>query len=218
VAYKEAITRAARAEGRFVKQTGGHGQFGVVDIQIEPRERGAGFEFVDDTKGGSVPREYIGPVEHGVKQALETGQLAGYPVIDVSVRLLDGQYHPVDSSEIAFRNAGALAVREALERADEVLLEPIMKLEINTPEEFFGDVLADLNGRRGQIQGVEHRGKLQIIRAIAPLAETFEYPTDLRSLTQGRATYSMEFDHYGKVPVDVTEKIAGGRVKRPARA
>jgi elongation factor G len=218
VAYKETITSAARAEGRFIRQTGGHGQFGVVDIQVAPRERGAGFEFVDATKGGAIPREYISPVENGVRQALETGGLAGYPVIDVSVTLLDGQYHPVDSSELAFRHAGSLAIREALERADEVLLEPIMKLEINAPEEFFGDVLADLNGRRGHVAGVEHRGRLQIIRALVPLAETFEYPTDLRSLTQGRATYSMEFDHYGEVPAELADRIAGGRIKKPARA
>ncbi|MBI4571091.1 MAG: elongation factor G, partial [Chloroflexi bacterium] len=218
VAYKETITRSAKAEGRFVKQTGGHGQFGVVEIEITPLPRGAGIDVIDATKGGSIPKEYISPAKTGIKQALETGILAGYPVIDAAVSLIDGQYHPVDSSEIAFRNAGILAVREVLERADPVLLEPIMKLEISTPDDFFGDVLNDINSRRGQIVGVEQRGKLQILRALLPLAEAFGYATDLRSLTQGRATYSMEFDHYAQVPGDVAERIAGTRVKKPARA
>jgi len=218
VAFKEAIRRAARAEGRFVKQTGGHGQFGVAEIEIHPRERGAGFEFVDATKGGSIPREYIPAVKQGVTQALETGPVAGFPVIDVSVSLIDGQYHPVDSSEIAFRSAGILAMREALHRAEPVLLEPIMKLEIVTPEEQFGDVLGDVNSRRGQILGMEQRGKLQVIRATIPLAESFGYATTLRSLTQGRGTYSMEFDHYNQVPPDVTARVTGGRPKTPVRA
>ncbi|MEX1253477.1 MAG: elongation factor G, partial [Dehalococcoidia bacterium] len=218
VAYKETIRRTARAEGRFVRQTGGHGQFGVVEIEMSPREHGAGFEFIDATKGGSIPREYIPPVQAGVRQALETGTLAGYPVLDVSVSLLDGQYHPVDSSELAFRNAGILAVREGLDRADPVLLEPIMKLEINAPEDFFGDVLADVSGRRGHVVGVEHRGKLQIIRVVVPLAEAFGYATDLRSLTQGRATYSMEFDRYQEVPREIADRISAGRVRKPARA
>jgi elongation factor G len=218
VAYKEAIGRAARAEGRFIKQTGGHGQFGVVEIEAAPRERGAGFEFTDATKGGSIPKEYIPAVQAGVRQALDTGILGGYPVIDVQVRLLDGKYHPVDSSEIAFRNAGILAIREAMERADPMLLEPIMKLEISTPEESFGDVLGDLNSRRGQIQGVEARGKLQVIRALVPLAESFGYATGLRSLTQGRGTYSMEFDHYERVPADIAERVMGGSRRQPVRA
>ena len=218
VAFKETTTRSARVEARFIQQSGGHGQFAVVEIELEPRERGAGFEFVDATRGGSVPREYISSVEAGVRQALETGVLAGYPVIDVRVTLLDGQDHPVDSSELAFRNAGILAIREALNRADSSLLEPIMKLEISTPENFFGDVLADINGRRGQVDGVEARANLQIIRARLPLAESFGYATDLRSLSQGRATYSMEFNHYQTVPTQVAERIAGGRIKKPARA
>ncbi len=218
VAFKETITSTARAEGRFVRQTGGRGQFGVAEIEIAPRERGAGSEFIDATKGGSIPKEYIPAVKAGVKQALETGTLAGYPVIDTSVTLLDGSYHPVDSSELAFRNAGILAVREVLGRAGPVLLEPIMKLEISAPEDFFGDVLADLNGRRGQVQGVEPRGKLQVIRGSLPLAEAFGYATDLRSLSQGRATYSMEFNSYEKVSAEVADHITGGRVKKPARA
>ena len=218
VAYKEAITRSARAEGRFVKQTGGHGQFGVVDIEVTPLERGRGFDFIDATKGGSIPKEYIPAVKTGVKQALETGVLAGYPVVDIAVSVVDGQYHPVDSSEIAFRSAGVIAIREAMERADPVLLEPIMKLEISAPEESFGDVLGDINGRRGQVLGVEPRGKLQIIRAFLPLAESFGYTTDLRSLSQGRATYSMEFDRYQEVPGEIAERISAGRVRKPARA
>ena len=218
VAFKETVTRSTRAEGRFIQQSGGHGQFAVVEIQVEPRERGAGFEFTDMTKGGSVPREYIAAVEAGVRQALETGILAGYPVIDIAVALLDGQDHPVDSSELSFRQAGRLALREGLERADAVLLEPLMRLEISTPEEFFGDVLADINGRRGQVAGVEARGNLQIISAMLPLAESFGYTTDLRSLSQGRATYSMEFDHYEHVPAQVADRITSGRVVKPARA
>jgi elongation factor G len=218
VAYKETATRSTKAEGRFVKQTGGRGQFGVVEIELTPLPRGAGIDFIDATKGGVIPREFIPAVQTGVRQALETGVLAGYPVIDVAVSLIDGQYHPVDSSEIAFRNAGILAVREALERADPVLLEPIMKVEVITPEDFFGDVLNDVNGRRGQVTGVEPRGKLQVIRVLLPLAEAFGYATGLRSLTQGRATYSMEFDHYAEVPGEIAERIAGARVRKPARA
>ncbi len=218
VAYKETITRPTKGKGRFVRQTGGHGQFGVVDIEIEPREQNAGFEFVDATKGGSVPREYVSAVEAGVKQALETGPLGGYPVLDVAVRLLDGQHHPVDSSEMAFRNAGILAIREVMKHAEPVLLEPIMKLEISVPDNFFGEVLGDVNSRRGQVLGVEPRGKLQIISALLPLAESFGYTTDLRSLSQGRATHSMEFGHYAEVPSSVAETVAGGRVADPARA
>jgi elongation factor G len=217
VAFKEAITRPARAEGRFVRQTGGRGQYGVVHLEIEPRERGEGFAFVDETKGGVIPKEFIPAVEAGAQQALETGILAGYPVIDVLVRLVDGQYHPVDSSDLAFRNAAVLAMREALDRADPVLLEPIMKLEVQTPEDFLGDVIGDINGRRGHVTGIEPRGRLQVVRALVPLAEAFGYATDLRSLTQGRATYSMEFDHYEEVPLEVAEKVTGGRIKRPAR-
>ncbi|MEX2158920.1 MAG: elongation factor G [Dehalococcoidia bacterium] len=216
VAFKETIRHEARAEGRYVRQTGGRGQFGVVELIAAPRERGAGFEFVDATKGGVVPREYVSAVKQGVKAALDTGPIAGYPVVDVLVSLVDGQYHQVDSSELAFRNAGIIGAREAIQRGDPVLLEPIMKLEISTPEEFFGDVLADVNGRRGQVLGVEARGSLQVVRAMIPLAETFGYTTDLRSLTQGRATFSLEFDHYEDVPPQVVDKISGPR--KPVRA
>ncbi len=212
VAYKETITREAAAEGRFVRQTGGHGQFGVVNIEIRPRERGAGIEFTDETRGGSIPKEFIKPVETGIRQALQTGIIGGYTVIDVSISLIDGQAHAVDSSEVAFRNAGMLAIRSAMSRADPILLEPIMTLEISAPDESFGDVLGDINSRRGQVIGVEPRGKLQIIRALLPLAESFGYTTDLRSLSQGRASFSMEFEHYAPVPKEVTEKVTVGRV------
>ncbi len=217
VAYKETITRPVRAEGRFIRQTGGHGQYGHVWIELEPLERGAGFEFVDKIVGGSVPKEYIAPVREGAKEALVSGFLAGYPVIDLRVTLVDGSYHPVDSSELAFRTAASLGVREGLEQADPILLEPIMKAEVAAPEQSFGDVLADINGRRGHVIGVEARGGMQIVRALVPLAETFGYATDLRSLTQGRATHSIEFDHYEEVPAAIAEKLSG-KVKRPARA
>ena len=212
VAYKETITSAVATEGRFVRQTGGHGQFAVVKIEVRPLSRGAGIEFTDETRGGSIPKEFIKPVETGIRQALQTGVLGGYTVIDLSVALVDGQFHAVDSSEVAFRNAGMLAIRSAMNGAGPILLEPIMSLEISAPDESFGDVLGDINSRRGQVNGVEPRGKLQIIKAQLPLAESFGYTTDLRSLSQGRATFSMEFDHYAQVPKEVTEKVTVGRV------
>jgi len=216
VAYKETITSPSRVEGRFIRQSGGHGQYGDVWLEVEPRERGAGFEFSDETTGGVIPREYIRPVEAGVKEALESGVLAGYPVIDIKVALVDGSYHEVDSSELAFRMAASMAARKALERGDPVLLEPIMRMEILTPEEFFGDVLADVNSRRGRVLGVDARGDIQAVRALVPLAETFGYTTELRSLTQGRATNNIEFDHYQEVPPGVVDKL-GIKVKRPVR-
>jgi elongation factor G len=218
VAYKETITRSVRVEGRFIRQTGGHGQYGHVWMEFEPRERGAGFEFVNKVVGGVIPREFIPDVEAGVKEALDSGALAGYPVIDVRATLVDGSYHPVDSSEIAFRTAGSLATHQALEQGDPIMLEPIMRIEVATPEQFFGDVVGDITSRRGHVMGVDARGSTQIVRALVPLAETFGYATDLRSLTQGRATYSMEFDHYEEVPPALAEKIGGARVRRPAPA
>jgi elongation factor G len=212
VAYREALTRPVRVEGRFVRQTGGHGQFGVVWLEIEPLERGAGFLFENNTVGGSVPKEYVGPTEAGVKDAMESGPLGGYPVVDVKVSLVDGSYHPVDSSELAFKMAGIEAMRRGMERAEPVMLEPIMKVEIRTPEQFFGDVLGDVNSRRGHVNDVEAFGSLQIIRAHIPLAETFGYTTELRSMTQGRATHTMEFDRYEVVPAQVAEKL-GARAK-----
>ena len=212
VAYREALTRPTIAEGRHVRQTGGHGQYGVVKLSVEPLERGAGFVFENKTVGGSVPREFVGPTEEGVKSALESGPVAGYPVVDVKVSLIDGSTHPVDSSEMAFRMAGIEGMRKAMHQAEAVLLEPIMKLEIRVPEQFFGDVLGDVNSRRGHVLDVESFGTLQIIRAQIPLAETFGYTTDLRSQTQGRATHTMEFDHYEVVPSHIAEKL-GARVK-----
>ncbi|MEX2236443.1 MAG: elongation factor G [Dehalococcoidia bacterium] len=214
VAYREAITATARAEGRFVRQTGGRGQFGHVVLEVEPLDRGEGVIFENKTVGGTVPREYVAPTEAGVRDALESGVIAGYPVIDIKVKLLDGSYHAVDSSEMAFKMAGSMGVREAVRRASPVILEPIMKMEISVPEEFFGDVLGDISSRRGQVEGMENRGTLHIIRASVPLAETFGYSTALRSLTQGRATHSMEFDRYEPAPSSVAQPLMGKVVAR----
>ena len=218
VAYKEAIKATAKAEGRFVRQTGGHGQFGVARVQVEPLERGTGFEFVDKVVGGEVPKQFIKPIEEGVRSALESGVLAGYPVIDVRVTLLGGDYHDVDSSEMAFKTAGSMAFQAAMDKASPMLMEPLMKLEISTPEEYYGDVLGDISARRGQITEYDQRGNLKVIRALVPLAETFGYATDLRSLTTGRASYSMEFERYEEIPRGATEKIMGLRVKKAVRA
>jgi len=218
VAYKETIKGSAKAEGRFVRQSGGHGQFGVARVSIEPMEEGGGFEFVDKVVGGEVPKQFIKPIEDGVRSAIESGVLAGYPVIDVRVTLLGGDYHDVDSSEMAFKTAGSMAFQAAMEKASPILLEPVMRVEISTPEEFFGEVLGDIMKRRGQITEQEERGNLKVIRSLVPLANTFGYATDLRSLTQGRASYSMEFDRYEEVPRDVGEKILGTRSKRAIRA
>ncbi len=212
VAYREALTRPVRVEGRFVRQTGGHGQYGVISLDVEPLERGSAFLFENKIVGGAVPREYIPAVEAGVKDALESGPLGGYPVVDVRVAAVDGSYHPVDSSEMAFRMAAIEGMRRAMDSADPVLLEPIMKIEVRTPEQFFGDVLGDINSRRGHVQDVESFGTLQIVRALVPLAETFGYTTELRSMTQGRATQTMEFDRYEIVPPSVAEKL-GARQK-----
>jgi elongation factor G len=212
VAYREALTRPSRAEGRHVRQTGGHGQYGVVVLEVEPLERGSGFVFENKTVGGSVPREFVGPTEMGVKDALENGPLGGYPVVDVRVALVDGSTHSVDSSEMAFRMAGIEGMRRAMDQGEPVLLEPIMKAEVRVPEQFFGDVLGDINARRGHVQDVESFGTLQIIRCQMPLAETFGYTTDLRSMTQGRANHTMEFDHYEIVPAHIAERL-GARAK-----
>jgi elongation factor G len=218
VAYKETVRQGAKSEGRFVRQTGGRGQFAVVRLEIEPRDRGEGFEFVDNVIGGEIPREFIGPAEQGIRSALESGVLGGYPVIDVKVTLTGGDYHQVDSSEMAFKTAGSMAFQQAMDRANPVLLEPVMRLEISTPDEFYGDVLGDISARRGHIAEYDQRGALKVIRALVPLANTFGYATELRSLTQGRASYSMEFDHYEEVPKSEAEKILGTRSKRAVRA
>ena len=209
VAYKETIVQSARAEGRFVRQTGGRGQFGVVELEVEPQPRGAGLKFENKIVGGAIPREFIPAVEQGVREALETGILANYPVIDVKVRLLDGKQHPVDSSELAFKMAGSLGLQGALKRANPILLEPYMKVEVATPDDFFGDVLGDVSSRRGHVTNVDQRAQLRVITALVPLAETFGYATELRSITQGRATYTMEFDHYEEVPASLAEHIIG---------
>ncbi|MDR7422428.1 MAG: elongation factor G, partial [Armatimonadota bacterium] len=207
VAYKETIRRPAQAEGRYIRQTGGRGQYGHVVLALEPLERGAGIEFIDEITGGAIPREYIKPVEAGVREAAEAGVLAGFPVIDVRARLLDGSYHEVDSSEMAFKIAGSMAFKEAAARGEPVLLEPMMKVEVVTPEAYMGDVIADLSARRGRIEGMEPEGGLRVIRAVVPLAEMFGYATALRSASQGRATYSMEPSHYEDVPASIAEKV-----------
>ncbi|MDQ7821012.1 MAG: elongation factor G [Armatimonadota bacterium] len=217
VAYKETIRQAAQAEGRYIRQTGGRGQYGHVVIILEPLPRGSGIEFVDEITGGVIPREFIPAVEAGVREAAETGVLAGYPVVDVRVRLVDGSYHEVDSSELAFKIAGSLAFKEAMARARPVLLEPVMKVEVLTPEAYMGDVIGDLNARRGRIEGIEQQGSLRVVRALVPLAEMFGYATALRSVSQGRATYTMEPSHYEEVPPSIAEEVRG-RVRVGARA
>ncbi|MBK7724821.1 MAG: elongation factor G [Dehalococcoidia bacterium] len=207
VSYREAITQKARAEGRFVRQSGGRGQYGVVELEVEPLERGMGYVFENKIVGGSVPKEYIPAVGQGAKEALQGGILAGYPVLDVKVSLIDGSFHAVDSSEMAFKNAGSIGVKEAARRAGIVILEPIMKVEVRCPEDYFGSVVGDINSRRGIIMGTDSMGKTQIVHAMVPLAETFGYSTDLRSLSQGRASYSMEFDHYEEVPKNVAAQL-----------
>jgi elongation factor G len=207
VAYRETIRKHAEAEGRHIKQSGGRGQYGVVKIKIEPLPTGSGFEFVNEVFGGSIPREFIGPAEAGMKEALEGGILAGYPMSDLRVTLYDGSYHDVDSSEMAFKIAGSLAVKEAARRAKPVLLEPIMAVEVVVPEEYMGDVIGDLNSRRGRIEGMELRGTSQIIKAHVPLSEMFGYATDLRSRTQGRGSFTMHFGRYEEVPASLAEEI-----------
>jgi len=217
VAYKETIAQPSKGEGRFVRQTGGRGQFGVVWLEAEPLPRGSGIHFENKIIGGAIPKEFIPAIEAGVREALDTGVLANYPVIDVGVKLVDGQYHPVDSSELSFKMAGSLGIQEAMKKGKPVLLEPVMKVEAATPDEFFGDVLSDISSRRGQVTDVDHRGHLRVITAHIPLAETFGYATTLRSITQGRASYTMEFDHYQEVPASIADQVAGraqGAVRR----
>ncbi|HAL62011.1 MAG TPA: elongation factor G [Chloroflexi bacterium] len=210
VSYRETITRPARVEGRFIRQTGGRGQYGHVWLEIEPLSRGKGFEFEDRTKGGVIPREFIPAVEKGVREAMESGVLAGYPIVDLRVALVDGSFHEVDSSELAFKIAASMALKNGLQEAAPVLLEPIMKLEVIVPEEFTGEVVGDLSARRARIEGMTPRGNLQVIRAQAPLAQMFGYATALRSMTQGRGTFTMEFDHYDRLPPELAEEITGG--------
>jgi elongation factor G len=216
VAYRETIRKPAEAEGRFVRQTGGRGQYGHVKLRIEPAP-GAGFEFVNAITGGAVPKEFIPPVERGCAEALESGVLAGFPMVDVKVTLLDGSYHEVDSSEMAFKIAGSMAVKQAAEKARPVLLEPIMSVEVVVPEEYMGDVIGDLNSRRGRIEGMELRGTTQIIKSLVPLSEMFGYATELRSRTQGRGSFTPHFARYEEVPQAIAEEIVSrvqGRVSR----
>jgi elongation factor G len=207
VAYKETLTRSADGEGRYIRQTGGRGQYGHAKIHLHPRKPGEGFEFVNDTTGGSIPREYIKPIEEGIREALTAGVLASYPVDDVLVELYDGSYHDVDSSEMAFKIAGSMAFKDAAKRAHPVLLEPVMRVEVVVPEEYMGDIMGDINSRRGKITAMEARGGTQIVRSRVPLSEMFGYATDLRSRTQGRATYSMHFDRYEQAPHAVSEEV-----------
>jgi elongation factor G len=215
VAYREGITKAVhKAEGRFVRQTGGRGQYGHVIINMEPNEYGSGFTFANKIVGGAVPKEYVPAVQAGLVEAMETGILAGFPVEDVKIELIDGSFHEVDSSEMAFKIAGSLAFREAAKKAHPVLLEPIEDVEVVVPEEYMGDVMGDLNSRRGHILGMELRGGAQVIRAAVPLAQMFGYATDLRSMSQGRAVYTMQFSHYAEVPSAIAQEIIaqqGGR-------
>src|SRR4051795_2546713 len=207
VSYRETIRREAQGNGRFVRQTGGKGQYGHAVIKLEPAEKGAGYEFIDKIVGGTIPREYIKSVDAGIREALETGVYAGFPVVDVKATLFDGSYHEVDSSEMAFKIAGSMAVKDAFAKADPAMLEPIMRNEVTMPEEFMGDVIGDLNSRRGQIEGMESRGSTQVVRAFVPLSQMFGYVTDLRSMTQGRATSSMEFSHYAEVPANLASEL-----------
>jgi elongation factor G len=207
VAYKETITTPVDAEGKFVRQTGGHGQYGHVWVRIEPQEKGKGFEFVENIKGGTIPRKFISPVEAGIKEALQGGVLAGYPLVDIKATLYDGSYHDVDSSDLAFKMAGSLALKEGARKGNPILLEPIMKMEIMAPEQFMGELIGDLNSRRGHIENIETRNGMCTIHGSIPLSETFGYSTIIRSLTQGRATYSMEFLNYLEVPRELAEEI-----------
>ncbi|UCH45128.1 MAG: elongation factor G [Nitrospiraceae bacterium] len=214
VAYRETIRQKTAAEGKFVRQSGGRGQYGHVNIEIEPLEPGGGFEFVNKIVGGSIPREYINPIEKGVQEALENGVLAGYQMVDVRVTLIDGSYHEVDSSEMAFKIAGSMAVKNGAKKAKAVLLEPIMGIEVVTPEEYMGDVIGDLNSRRGRVQTMTQRANVRVVAAQVPLSSMFGYATDLRSKTQGRATYTMQFSHYEEIPKNISEdivtKVRGG--------
>jgi elongation factor G len=207
VAYREAITKTVEVEGKFIRQSGGRGQFGHVRIKAEPLERGAGFVFENAVVGGEIPREFIGPAQKGIEESMHSGPLIGFPVVDMKVTLLGGSYHDVDSSEMAFKIAGSMAIKEAINKGGSVILEPIMRVEVVTPEDFMGTIVGDLNSRRGQIQGLDDRGNARIVKAHVPLAAMFGYATDMRSMTQGRASYSMFFDHYTDVPRSVQEQL-----------
>jgi elongation factor G len=214
VAYRETLTKPVRAEGRHVRQSGGKGQYGHAIVEFEPQERGAGYEFEDGIVGGTIPREYIPAVNAGIKEAMDTGGKAGFPVVDVKAKLVDGSFHEVDSSEMAFKIAGSLAFKDALAKGRPAILEPVMAVEVTTPEDFMGDVIGDLNSRRGHIQGMEERAGAQVVRAMVPLANMFGYVTDLRSMTQGRAVSSMEFDHYAPLPDSLAQEFVEKAAER----
>ena len=207
VAFRETVRKTVNKECKYAKQSGGRGQYGHVFIKLEPKEAGTGYEFINEISGGVIPKEYIPAVDKGIQEAMQSGVLAGYPVVDFKVTLYDGSYHDVDSSEMAFKIAGSMAFKDACREAGAVLLEPMMKVEVEVPEEYMGDVIGDLNRRRGQINSMDDRMGLKIVNAFVPLAEMFGYSTDLRSATQGRGTYSMEFDHYGEVPSNIAKEI-----------
>jgi len=215
VAYRETIRKHAEAQGKFVRQTGGRGQYGDVYIEVDPNEPGGGFVFENKIVGGAVPREYVPAVEKGIKEAMETGVLAGYPMVDIKVALTDGSYHEVDSSEMAFKIAGSMGFKEACRKAKPVLLEPVMDVEVVTPEEYMGAIVGDLNSRRGRILSMEGRGSSQVIRANVPLGQMFGYATEMRSLTQGRATYTMQFARYEEVPAAIAEEIMAKVAGKP---
>jgi elongation factor G len=207
VSYRETVRRTAEGNGRFVRQTGGKGQYGHVVLTLEPAAKGSGYEFVDKIVGGVIPREYMRAIDQGIRETLETGVYAGYPMVDVKTTVHDGSYHEVDSSEMAFKIAASMALKDAVEKASPVVLEPMMRVEVTMPEEFMGDVIGDLNSRRGQIEGMDPRGSTQVVRAAVPLSEMFGYATDLRSMTQGRASYSMELSHYAEVPPNLAAEL-----------
>jgi elongation factor G len=211
VAYKETIRNKARGEGKYIKQSGGHGQYGHVILEIEPLPAGSGYEFEDRTTGGIIPKEFIPAISSGIEETLGSGVLAGYPMVDVRAALVGGSFHEVDSSELAFKIAGALALRDAVGKGKAVLLEPIMKVEISVPEEYLGDVIGDFGSRRGRIGITELEGNRQIVKGLGPLAEMFGYATDLRSLTQGRGSYVMQYDHYEQAPAEVVEQLFKAR-------
>ena len=212
VAYKETIRKTVKGVGRYIRQTGGHGLYGHCVVEFSPQEAGCGFVFENKIVGGVIPKEFISPIEAGIRESMENGVLAGYPVVDVKATLLDGSWHEVDSSEVAFKVAGSLAFREAIPQANPVLLEPVFKIEILTPDEYLGDVIGDLNARRGRVENIDIRGTVQAIRGFAPLSQMFGYATDLRSKTQGRGLYTMQFSHYEEAPKSVTDTIVNKRL------
>ena len=218
IAYRETITRPSEGEGKFIRQTGGHGQYGHVVITIEPLERGAGVEVVNEIVGGAIPKEFIKPTQDGILEGAHNGVLAGYPVVDLRVHIVDGSFHEVDSSELAFKIAGIFAFKEAMEKASPILLEPIMAVEVTTPEEYQGDIIGDLNRRRGQIQSLNPNGMVVIVNAIVPLEMMFGYATGIRSLTKGRASYSMKPSHFEQVPSNLLSEIIKTASRAPARA